>query len=240
MNPLEVKAQGLYDPQFEHDACGGGFEVHIKGQKSHAIVRDALTVLVNLRHRGACGCEGNTGDGAGILLQVPHSFLKKACGQVGIELPGPREYGVGMVYLPPDPAARYKCEKLFEEIVAAEDQKMLGWRTVPTADDALGRTARFSEPLVRQVFIARDPKLTDDMAFERKLYVIRKLAEKGIRYSGIKHGEWFYVSSLSCRTIVYKGMLMSEQLQQYYPELNDPSMESALALVHSRFSTNTS
>jgi len=238
-NVNQRRPQGLYDPRWEHDACGVGFVADIKGRKSNRVLRDALQVLVNLRHRGAAGAEPNTGDGAGILLQVPHSFLKKACGQVNIELPGPREYGVGMVYLPPDPSARYKCEKLFEEIVADEDLKFLGWRSLPTADDTLGKTARFSEPMVRQVFIARDPKLADDLAFERKLYVIRKLAEKGIRYSGIKGGEWFYVASLSCRTIIYKGMLMSEQLPQFYPELNDPAMETALALVHSRFSTNT-
>ena len=239
MNQNQWQAQGLYDPRHEHDACGVGFVVDIKGRRSNQILCDALTVLVNLRHRGAAGAEANTGDGAGILMQVPHSFLKKACGQVGIELPGAVEYGVGMLYLPPDPTARYKCEKLFEEIVESEDLPFLGWRTVQTADSSLGKTARFSEPIFRQVFIGRDPKLTDDLAFERKLYVIRKLAEKGIRYSGIKGGDWFYVASLSCRTIIYKGMLMSEQLEQFYPELNDRSMETALALVHSRFSTNT-
>ena len=239
MNPGQPPSQGMYDRQWEHDSCGVGFVVDIKGRKSNQVLRDALTVLVNLRHRGAAGSETNTGDGAGILIQLPHGFLKKTCAQVGIELPGPREYGVGMLFLPPDPVARYKCEKLFEEIVASEDLPLLGWRTVPTADSSLGRTARFSEPMVRQVFIGRDPKLADDLAFERKLYVIRKLAEKGIRYSGIKGGDWFYVASLSCRTIVYKGMLRPDQLDQFYPELNDRSMETALALVHSRFSTNT-
>jgi glutamate synthase domain-containing protein 2/glutamate synthase domain-containing protein 1/glutamate synthase domain-containing protein 3 len=231
--------QGLYDPRFEHDACGVGFVVNVKGRKSHAIVRDALTVLTNLRHRGACGCEANTGDGAGILMQMPHEFLKKACAPAGIELPEAGAYGVGMVYLPPDPGERYKCEKLFEEIVASVDQQLLGWRTVPTSNKTLGHTARASEPIVRQVFIARDRKMSDDMAFERKLYVIRKLAEKGIRYSGISGGNRFYISSLSHKTIIYKGMLMPEQVEEFYPELTDPAIESALALVHSRFSTNT-
>jgi glutamate synthase (ferredoxin) len=231
--------QGLYDPQFEHDSCGVGFVVNIKGQKSHKIVRDALTILVNLAHRGACGCEANTGDGAGILLQTPHEFLKQVCAQEKIALPAYGEYGVGMVYLPPDTTSRYKCEKLFEEIVENEGHRLLGWRTVPTANATLGETARASEPIVRQVFIARDPKITDDMAFERKLYVVRKLAERGIRYAGIKGGNRFYISSLSYKTIIYKGMLMPEQVDPFFPDLHDPALASALALVHSRFSTNT-
>jgi glutamate synthase (ferredoxin) len=231
--------QGLYDPRFEHDSCGVGFVVNIKGQKSHDIVRQALTVLMNLRHRGACGCEANTGDGAGILMQIPHEFLKKVCAKEKIALPSRGEYGVGMVYLPPDKSERYKCEKLFEEIVENEGHQLLGWRTVPTTNVSLGATARASEPIVRQVFIARDPKFEDDMAFERKLYVVRKLAEKGIRYAGIKGGNRFYISSLSYKTMIYKGMLMPEQVESFYPDLLDPAVESALALVHSRFSTNT-
>ncbi|HXI84073.1 MAG TPA: glutamate synthase large subunit [Verrucomicrobiae bacterium] len=231
--------QGLYDPQFEHDSCGVGFVVNIKGQKSHDIVRNALTILMNLAHRGACGCEANSGDGAGILLQTPHEFLQKVCAQDKIALPTYGEYGVGMVYLPPDTAARYKCEKLFEEIVENEGHRLLGWRTVPTTNTTLGETARASEPIVRQVFIARDPKIKDDMAFERKLYVVRKLAERGIRYAGIKGGNRFYISSLSYKTIIYKGMLMPEQVDPFFPDLRDPAFASALALVHSRFSTNT-
>jgi glutamate synthase (ferredoxin) len=231
--------QGLYDPRFEHDSCGVGFVVNVKGRKSHAVVRQALTVLMNLQHRGACGCEANTGDGAGILLQTPHEFLKKVCAQQKIALPDYGEYGVGMVYLPPSKSERYKCEKLFEEIIENEGHHLLGWRTVPTSDAMLGQTARASEPIVRQVFLGRDPKIKDDMAFERKLYVVRKLAEKGIRYAGISGGNRFYISSLSYKTIVYKGMLMPEQIEPFYPDLADPAMESALVLVHSRFSTNT-
>jgi len=231
--------QGLYDPQFEHDSCGVGFVVNIKGQKSHDIVRNALTILMNLSHRGACGCEANSGDGAGILLQTPHEFLQKVCAEDKIILPAYGEYGVGMVYLPPDTSSRYKCEKLFEEIVENEGHRMLGWRTVPTTNATLGETARASEPIVRQVFIARDPKIKDDMAFERKLYVVRKLAERGIRYAGIKGGNRFYISSLSYKTIIYKGMLMPEQVDPFFPDLHDPAFASALALVHSRFSTNT-
>jgi glutamate synthase (ferredoxin) len=229
----------LYDSRYEHDACGVGFVVNIKGQRSNQILRQALTALVNLRHRGACGCEPNTGDGAGALFQKPHAFLQQECARLGISLPSPDEYGVGMVFLPPDKSERYKCEKLFEEIVDTEGQRLLGWRTVPSCDASLGNTAKASEPVVRQVFIGRDPKLSDDMAFERKLYVIRRMAEHGIRYAGIKGGEQFYIASLSHKTIVYKGMLMSEQLEQFYPDLADPAMETALALVHSRFSTNT-
>ena len=238
-NPNGIPAQGLYDPRHEHDACGVGFVVNTKGRRSNRIVRDAITVLKNLRHRGACGCENNTGDGAGIVLQVPHEFLVKACTAAGIVLPGAREYGVGMVFLPPNAQLRYKCEKLFEEIVESEGMKFLGWRSVPANNTNLGQTALSSEPVVRQVFIGRPAKLDDDLAFERKLYVIRRLAERGIRYAGITGGEFFYIASLSCRTMIYKGMLMPGQLDEYFPDLLDPSMESSLALVHSRFSTNT-
>jgi glutamate synthase domain-containing protein 2/glutamate synthase domain-containing protein 1/glutamate synthase domain-containing protein 3 len=238
-NPNGPAAQGLYDPRREHDACGVGFVVNIKGQRSNKIVRDALTILLNLRHRGACGCEANTGDGAGILLQIPHDFFVKACSAENFTLPGRGEYGVGMLFLPPDQRIRNKCEKLFEEVVDNEGLKLIGWRTVPTNNTDLGKTARDCEPVVRQVFIARDPKITDDLAFERKLYVVRKLAERGIRYAGIKGGEYFYVASLSCRTIIYKGMLMPTQVEPYFPDLSDPATNSALALVHSRFSTNT-
>jgi glutamate synthase (ferredoxin) len=231
--------QGLYDPRFEHEACGVGFVVNLKGEKSHAIVQQALQVLLNLKHRGACGCEVNTGDGAGILLQVPHNFLKQACREVKITLPGPGKYGVGMIFMPSHPAERYKCEELFEEIVATEGLRLLGWRTVPTEHASLGQTAIASEPVVRQVFIARPRELGDDLAFERKLYVIRKLAEQGIRASGIQGGDRFYICSLSGRTMIYKGMLTPDQVEPYYPDLTDSSMESALCLVHSRFSTNT-
>src|SRR5436190_8915867 len=232
--------QGLYDPQFEHESCGVGFVVNIKGQKSHAIIEQALQVLLNLDHRGACGCEANTGDGAGILIQPPHDFLKLVAKEGRVNLPGPSEYGVGMVFLPPKRSERSECEKVFAHIVAEEGQKLLGWRTVPTNNVSLGATAKASEPFMRQVFIGRNPKLTDDLAFERKLYVIRKRAENAIRYSGkVEGGDFFYIPSLSYKTVIYKGMLLTEQLGIYYPDLSHPSMETALALVHSRFSTNT-
>lgn len=231
--------QGLYDPRFEHDACGIGFVANIKGAKSNQIVRQGLTALRNLIHRGACGCEPNTGDGAGVLLQTPHEFLRKASAEAGIRLPSFGEYGVGMVFLSPDPSQRRNCEKRFEEIIAEEGQRLLGWRTVPTINAALGRTALSCEPVVRQVFIGCDPKTQDPLAFERKLYVIRKRAENTIRYAGMEGGEYFHVPSLSFKTIVYKGMLKADQLEEYYTDLSDPAMEAAIILFHSRFSTNT-
>jgi glutamate synthase (ferredoxin) len=231
--------QGLYDPQFEHDSCGVGFLVNVKGKRSHDIIHQALQILVNLRHRGACGCEANTGDGAGILIQVPHHFLQQACADANIPLPEPGKYGVGSVFLPGEDAPRRKCERRFAEIIEEEGQQLLGWRVVPTNNSNLGETARAGEPVVQQVFIGRNPNLKTEMDFERKLYVIRRRAENAIRYSGSKSMTGFYVCSLSYKTLVYKGMLMSEQVEEFYPDLTDPAMESALALVHSRFSTNT-
>ena len=230
--------QGLYDPQFEHDSCGVGFLVNIKGKKSNWIVRQALQILVNLNHRGACGCENNTGDGAGILLQMPHDFLATVCKEARVPLPGLGEYGVGMMYMPQDAADRAQCVQIFEQIVREEGQTILGWRDIPTNNATLGGTAKVAEPFMSQVFIGRNSKLGDDMAFERKLYVIRKRAEQTIRY-GKNPNKWFYISSLSFKTLIYKGMLMPEQVEQYYADLRHPAMDTALALVHSRFSTNT-
>src|SRR3984885_13900592 len=231
--------QGLYDPAFEKDACGTGFVVDIQGRKSHKIVQQALQALDNLRHRGACGCEENTGDGAGILMQIPHTFLKSATKKAGFELPSFGEYGVGMAFLPQAAADQKECQKRLETIIQEEGQKFLGWRTVPTNNSMIGETAKSSEPVVKQFFVGRNSKLQDDIAFERKLYVIRKLAEAQIRYSNWQGGYSFYICSLSARTIVYKGMLISNQVPEFFPDLNDPSLDSALALVHSRFSTNT-
>ena len=231
--------QGLYDPWFEHESCGVGFVVNIKGRKSRQIIEQGLQILNNLDHRGACGSEANTGDGAGILIQTPHAFFQQAAPEAKIKLPAQGKYGVAMVFLPPDPAERARCEKKFEVIVAEEGQKFLGWRTVPTDHSSLGATARASEPFMRQAFIGRNSKIKDDMAFERKLYVIRKRAVTDIRNSGSKGSHYWYVASLSCKTLVYKGMLMTEQVAKYFPDLRHPAMDSALALVHSRFSTNT-
>ena len=232
--------QGLYDPSFEHDACGIGFVVNIKGERSHQVVEQGLTVLVNLDHRGARGCEEGTGDGAGMLLQLPHRFLSAACQGLGISLPAPGRYGVGMVYLPPDKAQRHDCEQRLEAIVREEGQTVLGWRDVPTNNAGLGETAKACEPCIRQVFIGRSADgLADDLAFERTLYVIRRRVTNAIRYGGVAAGEYFYIPSLSYKTLIYKGMLTPQQLETFYPDLSDPNMESAIALVHSRFSTNT-
>lgn len=232
-----AQQQGLYDPQFEHDACGVGFIVHIKGEKSHEIIENALQILINLEHRGACGCEANTGDGAGILIQIPHGFLCKQSAQLGFSLPDPGHYGVGSIYSSPDPVQREAGRRMFTRIVEEEGQQVIGWRDVPTDDSMIGATALASEPFMEQVFIQRSSSINHDLAFERKLYVIRKRAHNEIRHAAID--PFWYPASLSARTLVYKGMLMTAQVGQYYPELHDPDMVSALALVHSRFSTNT-
>ena len=232
--------QGLYDPQFEHDACGLGFVVNMKGQKSHQLVSDALQILVNLDHRGAVGCEPNTGDGAGILIQVPHDFFVTEAARLGFKLPAVGDYGVGQMFLPPNPVEREAIKNEFAKIISAEGQTVLGWRDVPVNNSSLGKTAVSAEPFMAQVFVGRNAALKDEAAFERKLYVIRKVAEQTIRYGGkIAGGKWFYVSSLSARTLTYKGMLMSEQVEKYYDDLRNPAVTTAIALVHSRFSTNT-
>ena len=232
--------QGLYDPQFEHDACGLGFVVNMKGHKSHQLVSDALQILVNLDHRGACGCEANTGDGAGILIQVPHDFFVTEAARLGFKLPAVGQYGVGQVFLPKNPAEREAIKNEFAKIISAEGQTLLGWREVPVNNSSLGKTAVSAEPFMAQVFVGRSAVIKDEAAFERKLYVIRKVAEQTIRYGyTIAGGKWFYVSSLSARTLTYKGMLMSEQVEKYYDDLRNPAVTTAIALVHSRFSTNT-
>ena len=231
--------QGLYDPRFEHDACGVGFVVNVKGRKSHRILEQAIQVLKNLDHRGACGCEVNTGDGAGVLIQMPHAFNEEVCRKARILLPALGDYGSGIIFLPRNPTVRRKVEERFEQVVQSEGQHVIGWRTVPTNNGMLGETARSCEPFMRQVFIRRDASITDELAFERKLYVIRKRAYNEIRTSTLPGAESWYVVSLSCRTFVYKGMLLTTQLDQYFPDLHNPAIETALALVHSRFSTNT-
>ncbi len=231
--------QGLYDPFFEHEACGVGFVVNMHGQKSHKIVSDGLQILRNLDHRGASGAEINTGDGAGILIQMPHKFLAEACKAARITLPAYGQYGCGLVFLPRNASVRRKIEERFEALVQSEGLPFLGWRTVKTVNSMLGDTAKASEPFMRQVFIGRPAGMADDMAFERKLYVIRKRAYVDIRASTFSGAEYWYVASLSFKTLVYKGMLTTDQVDQYFPDLKNPSMESALALVHSRFSTNT-
>ena len=238
--PFLPSPQGLYHPKNEHDGCGIGFVAHIGGAASHGIVEQALEVLCNLDHRGARGCEVNTGDGAGILTQIPDRFFRHELSRQGVELPERGRYGVAMLFLPPDEARRRACEQRLEEIAAEEGQAVLGWRDVPTGEADLGDTARSCEPCIRQLFIGAGSGLTGELDFERKLYVIGKRASHEIRHGGRWPGsEYFYFQSISCRTIVYKGMLTPGQVENYYTDLSDPLLESAIVLVHSRFSTNT-
>ncbi|BCX81945.1 glutamate synthase (NADPH) large chain [Methylomarinovum caldicuralii] len=233
------RQQGLYDPRNEHDACGVGFVAHIKGRKSHEIVEQGLEIVTNLTHRGAVGADPKGGDGAGILLQLPDRFLREECAALNIALPAEGDYGVGMVFLPRKPENRQRCENLLEETITAEGQTVLGWRDVPTDNRTIGDSVKAVEPVVRQVFVGRGANCPDQDAFERKLFVIRKQVENRIRAEKLDDPAAFYVPSLSSRTIVYKGMLMSTQVGEFYPELHDERMVSALALVHQRFSTNT-
>src|SRR5215467_7561766 len=222
---------GLYDPQFEHDACGVGFVVDIAGRKSNDIVRRSLQVLVNLQHRGAKGCEENTGDGAGILIQVPHEFLKAECRKSGFDLPASGTYGVGMVCLPRDSYTQRWCMEIIEAAITRAGQKVLGWRDVPTNNSPIGDSAKAVEPVFKQVFVERNQYLKGVDDFERKLYLIRKRIEKTTSE--------MYFGSFSARTLVYKGMLSAEQIEIYFPDLADSRVGTALAVVHQRFSTNT-
>jgi glutamate synthase (NADPH/NADH) large chain len=233
-------AQGLYDPRNEHDSCGVGFIVDLKGRKSHQIVRDGLTALHNLNHRGACGCENNTGDGAGLLIQIPHEFFAGRCRSLGIALPDPEHYGVGAFFTSPETSQQKFGMELFESIVHDEGQTFLGWRKIKTDSSTLGESARQVEPVMWHALVGRGRSSTDADRFERRLYVIRKRFEDEIDKSGLDDHKYFYFSSLSCRTLVYKGMLTTEQLGHYFADdLADPSCTSALCMFHSRFSTNT-
>jgi len=230
---------GLYDPNFEHDACGAGFVVNMDGSSSHAIVEQALTILESLAHRGASGSEANSGDGAGILIQMPHDFFLSQQNDLGFDLPEPRYYAVGMVFLPAEDTLRTQCEQTLEEIATEEGQRVLGWRNVPVDASTLGLTARNAQPVIRQVFLERHALIKDRMGFERKLYVIRKRAEKQLRSLEHPQAKQFYICSLSFKTLVYKGMLTPMQLRAFYPDLSNLLVQSCLAMVHSRFSTNT-
>ncbi|MBL8539630.1 MAG: glutamate synthase subunit alpha [Betaproteobacteria bacterium] len=229
----------MYDPENEHDACGVGFVAHIKGAKSHDIVEQGLQILKNLNHRGAVGADPLAGDGAGILIQLPDGFLRAEMAKQGVLLPPFGEYGVGMLFLPQEPAARIAFEEEIERAIRAEGQVLLGWRDVPRDNSGLGESVKKIEPVIRQVFIGRGPGVTVTDALERKLYVIRKSAGHAIRALKLAHGKEFYVPSMSARTICYKGMLLAHQVGTYYKDLQDRSVVSALALVHQRFSTNT-
>ncbi len=234
----DARREGMYDPNFEHDACGVGFVANIDGTTSHRIIQQGIQVLENLVHRGACGCDPETGDGAGILMQLPHTFFAQEAERLKFALPEPGAYGVGMVFLPTDARDRDACRSMLEQAVVDEGLKVLGWRDVPRDSGALGWLARSNEPVIMQIFIARQGALDTD-AFERKLYVIRKRAEHAARTSDIASKEMFYLPSLSARTIVYKGLMLADQMSKYYHDLSETSFESALALVHQRYSTNT-
>ena len=229
---------GLYDPSQEHDACGVGFVVNNNGDKSHEIIRRGMEILVNLSHRGACGCDPLTGDGCGILTQMPHEFLQPVVAELGFELPPRGEYGAGAVFLPRDETQRQFCQQRFEQIIAEEGQKLLGWRDVPVDNRVLGWLARDVEPVIRQIFIARGANTPADM-LEWKLYVIRKRIERVVRTSRLSERKFFYLPSLSTRVLVYKGLMLPDQTEGFYVDLKDPRYVSALALVHQRYSTNT-
>ncbi len=230
--------QGLYHPQNEHDACGMGLVANIRGEKSHEIIRKGLEVLINLTHRGAAGCDPETGDGAGILIQIPHAFFVRECADLGVRLPEAGEYGVAMCFLPVERHSRLQCEGVFERIAKEEGCALLGWRDTPVNGDAIGREARNSQPYIEQLFLGRPQGMEED-AFERLLYRIRRRTENEIADSDIEDKETFFVPSCSCRTIIYKGLMLAPQIEKFYFELANPLVTSALALVHQRFSTNT-
>ena len=231
--------RGLYDPAYEHDSCGLGFVADIRNRPTHDLVRQGMQLLCNVSHRGATGADPLAGDGAGILVQIPDRLLREECAELGIGLPAPGRYGVGMVFLPRDGSARRACEEAFAEVAAAEGQGVLGWRDVPVDSSVLGESVKPNEPCIRQLFISRGPGCPDVDAFERKLLVIRKVVLSAVGKRRLAGDEDFYVATLSARTLGYKGMMLATRLDTYYPDLVDERMESALALVHQRFSTNT-
>ncbi|TCT02124.1 glutamate synthase-related protein [Paralcaligenes ureilyticus] len=234
------QAQGLYDPQNEHDSCGVGFVAHIKGRKSHSIIQQGLKILENLDHRGAVGADELMGDGAGILIQIPDALYRQELAAQGIELPEPDEYGVAMVFLPKETASRLACQQELERAVRDEGQVVLGWRDVPVDNDMpMSPTVRACKPVIRQLFIGRGPDIMVPDALERKLYVIRKTASHAIQHMHLAHGQEYFVPSISVRTVVYKGLLLASQVGSYYRDLADTRTVSALAMVHQRFSTNT-
>ncbi len=230
---------GLYHPSFEHDSCGVGFIANIKGHKSHQLVSDALTMLERMAHRGACGCEPNTGDGAGILIQIPHEFFTDECHKLGFKLPAVGQYGVGLIFFPRDARVREECRTVLNRQMRKMNMKLLGYRVVPVESHDLGDTARLAEPVMEQVFIQRPANITDLAEFERKLFVLRKYTTRIITESVKDVNHQFYFSSLSYKTIIYKGMLTSGQLRPYFADLEHEEVVSALAVIHSRFSTNT-
>ena len=239
LDQARLEANGMYSSQFEKDACGMGFVVNIKGKKSHDIIDNGLRILERLEHRGGAGADKDTGDGAGILVQIPHEFFKRECEVLGINLPAAGEYGVGMVFAHKYESLRNEQKRIFEEVVREEGQVVLGWREVPVDGTKVGKEAAAIRPWMIQILIGKGPDVTNNKEFERKLYIIRKLAEKRIVPLSKELSSDFYIASLSSKTIVYKGMLTPGQLRDFYLDLSDLDFTSALAMVHSRFSTNT-
>jgi glutamate synthase (NADPH/NADH) large chain len=230
---------GLFDPALEKDSCGVGFIADIKGRASHRIVEDALTILVNLEHRGAVGADPRAGDGAGILVQKPHKFFAKKAAELGFELPQPGHYAVGALFLPHDAEWRREIMETYVEVAEQEGMTLLGWRDVPTDNSTLGESVKPTEPVHKQVFLARGSRIRSETEFERRLYILRKTISQRLYARRERQTSHYYPVSISCRTVIYKGMFLADQLGAYYPDLRDPDFESALALVHQRFSTNT-
>src|SRR4051794_17955096 len=237
--PGVPEANGLYDPRLDKDSCGVGFIADIKGRKSHKIVEDAIAILCNLEHRGAVGADPRAGDGAGILVQIPHPFFKRKAAELGIALPEPGQYAVGAVFMPHDPEWRKVIQEIVAEKVPAEGLTLLGWRQIPTDNSSLGESVKPTEPFHMQAFIGRGPAIKTDDEFERRLYILRKVISDVVYRKRDRRLSNYYVVSMSCRTVIYKGMFLADQLGKYYPDLHEPDFETALALVHQRFSTNT-
>jgi glutamate synthase (NADPH/NADH) large chain len=234
----EKRNNGLYIPSMERDACGIGFVAHLKGEQSHHLIDDALEMLMNMEHRGACGCEPETGDGAGIIIQMPDRFLRETCAEQGISLPPFGQYAVGMIFFPADEQVREECRYILNKHIGELGFELIGYRDVPTDNTQIGATAKSLEPKIEQVFI-KHKTITDPAALERKIYVLKKYTTHFIGHNVEDNKGEFYCVSFSYKTIAYKGQLRTDQLADYYPDLKDKRLKSALALVHSRFSTNT-
>ncbi|HZT26933.1 MAG TPA: glutamate synthase large subunit [Pseudolabrys sp.] len=238
-DPGVPPAQGLYDPKLDKDSCGVGFIADIKGRKSHQIIEDGLKILCNLEHRGAVGADPRMGDGAGILVQIPHKFFAKKASELGFALPAPGEYAIGQLFMPTDANWRQIIRDIYSEVIAREGLTLIGWRDVPTDNSTLGESVKPTEPVHMQVFIGRGKRKLSEGEFERRLYILRKSISNAIYRRRERRTAGYYPVSISCRTLIYKGMFLADQLETYYPDLHDPDFESALALVHQRFSTNT-
>ncbi len=239
IDPALPPAQGLYDPSKEHDACGVGFVAHLKNVKSHDIVKQGLQILLNLDHRGAVGADPKLGDGCGILVQIPDRFFREECAKIGVTLPAEGDYAIGQYFAPRDPEARAEVERIVNETIREEGQILLGWRDVPVDNADLGEAVKATEPVMRQVFIARGPASAAGDDFERRVYILRKAISAKVYQTGRREMHEHYTVSMSSRTIVYKGMVLVSQLGGFYRDLQDPRFESAIALVHQRFATNT-